>query len=66
MTSSASHDKSPPRTTSLASHDLYTAPIGAWAMTRIVSPGRERHHQNVWGNDSPRHADTPAGGHASS
>jgi hypothetical protein len=53
------HDKSPPRTTSRrlaqqvsASHDLPPAPTGAWAMTRGVSPGRERHHQNAWGDDS--------------
>jgi hypothetical protein len=44
-----------------ASHDLPPAPTGAWAMTHGVSPRREHHHQNVWGNDSPRHANTPAG-----
>jgi hypothetical protein len=50
------HDKSPPRTTRLrharqvsATHDLPIAPTGAWAMTRSVSPGRERHHRNAWG-----------------
>jgi hypothetical protein len=62
---SASHDKSLPRTTSLL-HELSPTPTGAWAMTRGTSLGREHHHRNMWGNDSPRHANTPAGSHASS
>jgi hypothetical protein len=31
-------------------------------MTRGVSLGHERLHRDAWGNDSPRHANAPAGG----
>jgi hypothetical protein len=48
---SASHDKSPP-------------PTGAWARMHGTSPRREHHHRRVWGDNSPRHASTTAGGHA--
>jgi hypothetical protein len=56
---SASHGKSPSRTTSLhltrevsASHELSPAPTGAWATTRGASLGHEHHHCNAWGSDS--------------
>jgi hypothetical protein len=63
---SASHDKSPPRTTSLGlarqvstSHELPPTPTEAWAMTHDASLGHERLHHDAWGNDSPRHAKAP-------
>jgi hypothetical protein len=56
---SPSHDKSPPHTRS-------PAPTGAWARTHDTSPRCEHHRRHMWGYDSPRHASTTAGGHASS
>jgi hypothetical protein len=53
---SASHDKSPPRPTSLclawqvsASHKLPPTPTGAWAMTRNTSLRHEHLHRNARG-----------------
>jgi hypothetical protein len=70
---SASRNKSLPRTTSLrlarqvsASHELPPTLTGVWAVTRGTSLRHEHLHHNAWGNDSPRHANAPAGGHASS
>jgi hypothetical protein len=31
-------------------------------MTHDTSLGHERLHHDMWGNDSPRHANAPAGG----
>jgi hypothetical protein len=63
-----SHEKSPPRTTSLyltrevsASLNLPRAPTGAWAMAHSASPRLEHHRRRMWGNDSPRHANTTVG-----
>jgi hypothetical protein len=64
--SPTSSHKRDPCTTSLRLARPPPAPTGAWAITRGASPRREHFHCDVWRNDSPRHADTPAGGHASS
>jgi hypothetical protein len=53
---SASHDKSPRRTSSPLT------PTETWATTRSASLGRECLHRDAWGNNSPLHAKTPAGG----
>jgi hypothetical protein len=65
-------DKSLPRTTSLhlavqvsASYELSPALTSAWAITHGVILGHDHHHRNAWGNDPPRYANAPTGGHAS-
>jgi hypothetical protein len=66
---SASHDKSPPRTTTFrlaqevsVSRELLPTPTEAWVTTRGATPGHERLHHDTWGTNSPRHASTPGGG----
>jgi hypothetical protein len=66
---SASHEKSPPCTTSLclarevsASRELLPTPTEVWAMTRDTSMGHKSLHHDAWGNDSSRHAKAPTSG----
>jgi hypothetical protein len=64
---SASHDKSPPHTTSLHLAREVSASHQKSGPGWHVGPGaqREHHHRRAWRNDSPRHAGTTAGSHAS-
>jgi hypothetical protein len=65
---STSHNKSPPRTTSLRLRRQVSSSHEKSGPDWHVGPDaqREHHPRRVWRNDSPRHVGTTAGSHASS
>jgi hypothetical protein len=44
------------------SHEQFSSPIEAWATTCGANPRRKCLHRDEWGTNSPRHANTTAGG----
>jgi hypothetical protein len=63
---STSHDKSPPRTTSLRPARQVSASHNKSGPDRCVGldTRHEHRYRRVWRNESPRHAGTTTGGHA--